>query len=83
MYRQATKSNRLHLGAIVAFATLLAVLATGCSKDDKREHATGLPEGERPAILLITLDTTRADRLGIESDKVETPHLKSLADRGL
>ena len=41
------------------------------------------PGGERPAILLITLDTTRADRLGIENSVVATPHLKALAERGL
>jgi arylsulfatase A-like enzyme/Tfp pilus assembly protein PilF len=37
---------------------------------------------EQPSILLITLDTTRADALGFETDKVETPALDALAARG-
>jgi arylsulfatase A-like enzyme/Tfp pilus assembly protein PilF len=60
-----------------------AVLLAGCSQSDKSLPPQALPDGERPAILLITLDTTRADRLGIETDSVNTPHLKGLADRGL
>ncbi len=37
----------------------------------------------QPVILLVTLDTTRADRLGIETNLVDTPHLKALAGRGV
>jgi arylsulfatase A-like enzyme len=33
--------------------------------------------------LLITLDTTRADSMGFESDEVETPALDALAARGI
>jgi arylsulfatase A-like enzyme/tetratricopeptide (TPR) repeat protein len=36
----------------------------------------------RPSILLVTLDTTRADSLGFENDEVETPALDALAARG-
>ncbi len=64
------------------FATV-AVLMGGCSLDSDDSQPKGLPDGERPAILLITLDTTRADRLGIETTAVETPYLKTLADRGV
>ncbi len=35
--------------------------------------------GARPSILLVTLDTTRADALGLETDKVDTPALDALA----
>ena len=46
----------------------------------------GLPRGLAPGdlnVLLITLDTTRADRLGCYGAKgVETPHLDGLAARG-
>ncbi len=60
-----------------------AMLAAGaCSRDDAA-RPQGLPDGERPAILLITLDTTRADRLGIESSAVDTPTFEALAGRGL
>lgn len=61
----------------------VALLLSACSRDSGSPQPSGLPDGERPAILLITLDTTRADRLGIESPAVETPHLKGLADSGL
>jgi arylsulfatase A-like enzyme/Tfp pilus assembly protein PilF len=40
-------------------------------------------EISRPSILLVTLDTTRADSLGFESDAVETPVLDALAARGV
>lgn len=60
-----------------------ALLTAGCSRDSNGPQVTGLPDGERPAILLITLDTTRADRLGIETTAVKTPHLEALADRGV
>jgi len=60
-----------------------ALLVAGCSQGGNGSQARGLPDGERPAILLITLDTTRADRLGIESSAAATPHFKALADRGL
>lgn len=46
----------------------------------------GLPRGLAPGdlnVLLVTLDTTRADRLGCYGAKgVETPHLDGLAARG-
>ena len=65
---------------LVASVTLALA---GCSQENGGSRAKGLPDGERPAILLITLDTTRADRLGMETSSVKTPHLKALAARGL
>lgn len=62
---------------------ILALVLAACSREGNGTQAKGLPDGERPAILLITLDTTRADRLGIENSAVATPHFKALADRGL
>jgi arylsulfatase A-like enzyme/Flp pilus assembly protein TadD len=42
-----------------------------------------LPRGERP-VLLITVDTTRADRLGAYgAEDVATPHLDRLAETGV
>lgn len=60
---------------IVALAALL--LATACAP-------SGPPTAARPAnLLLITLDTTRADRLGCYGyDGGTTPHLDRLAARG-
>ena len=63
------------------FTLLVILLNVSCSQESA--DVLRLSEEERPAILLITLDTTRADRLGIESTKVKTPHLKTLATRGV
>ncbi len=76
-----TRAVIFQFWAIVVGAVMLVM--AGCSQEDDGSHSKGLPDGERPAILLITLDTTRADRLGIETSRVKTPHLKALADRGL
>lgn len=59
-----------------------AMLSLACSRDEEQVLLSALPDEERPAILLITLDTTRADRLGIESEMVQTPFLSALAKRG-
>ncbi len=40
-------------------------------------------EAGRPSILLITLDTTRADSLGYASGAAKTPHLDALVARGV
>ena len=54
----------------LAFASL--VVLAGCSKPE----STTIPES-RPSILLVTLDTTRADAIG-----PDTPEFNSLAARG-
>jgi hypothetical protein len=76
-----TRTLTFQFYAIMAVA--ITLLITGCSQEDDGFQSKGLPDGERPAILLITLDTTRADHLGIETSRVKTPHFKGLADRGL
>jgi arylsulfatase A-like enzyme/Flp pilus assembly protein TadD len=38
---------------------------------------------ERPSILLVTLDTTRADAIGPEQRNVETPSFDALVSRGM
>jgi arylsulfatase A-like enzyme/predicted Zn-dependent protease len=40
------------------------------------------PAADRPSILLVTLDTTRADSIGPEAAGVETPAFNALAARG-
>lgn len=66
---------------------VLALLVAACSQESSGpETAPGTtkpPKPEQPSILLVTLDTTRADRLGIETDLVDTPHLEALAERGV
>lgn len=51
------------------------VLAAGCRP---RETATQ-PAAPRPSILLVTLDTTRADAVGPEARGIETPSFNALA----
>ena len=60
------------------FLAVLACLAA-CTRG-----ATPAPElqGARPSILLITLDTTRADAMGPDAAGVETPAFNAIAARG-
>ena len=64
----------------------LALLACGSDSSGTASSgdtaSAGARDPERPSILLITLDTTRADALGIETDRVDTPNLDALAARG-
>jgi choline-sulfatase len=72
--------------ALAVAAAISAALAA-CSPRSSDPGAESSPAagstGERPAILLVTLDTTRADALQPESTAVETPALAALAARGL
>lgn len=60
---------------------------TACSQEASdpvdAPGTTPLSKPEKAPVLLITLDTTRADRLGIETDLVDTPNLEALARRGV
>jgi arylsulfatase A-like enzyme len=66
-----------------------ALLAPGCgdssSPSSASPGATGAaPSGRAPSVLLVTLDTTRADHLGAYGDAAaQTPTLDALAARGL
>jgi arylsulfatase A-like enzyme/Flp pilus assembly protein TadD len=62
----------------------LAGLAACSQGDPKAVSESGTFAKGRPSILLITLDTTRADHLEpYGATNVETPALSSLADRGI
>jgi arylsulfatase A-like enzyme/tetratricopeptide (TPR) repeat protein len=65
------------LGGIVVAGVL--ALAAGCSREARRAP----PPPERPTLLLVTLDTTRADALAPETDAAATPAFAALAARGL
>ena len=59
---------------------IIAALAGACGR-------TGGPGGNdgpvpRPSILLVTLDTTRADAIGPDARGVETPAFNAIAARG-
>jgi arylsulfatase A-like enzyme/Flp pilus assembly protein TadD len=58
---------------------LLVVVVTACSSQPDLPP-TG---GQRPSILLVTLDTTRADAIGPEAAGVRTPSFNAIAARGM
>ncbi|MBU1073703.1 hypothetical protein KKG45_10690, partial [bacterium] len=68
--------------ALVATVALLALCAAGCQDDGERKPAarntpreTALPGDTRPNLLVITLDTARADHLGCYgAAAARTPH---------
>jgi len=61
----------------------LTLLACGPESSKPESAAKFEPRASQPpSILLITLDTTRADALGFETDSVDTPSLDALAARG-
>jgi len=72
---------------LTAVLVIVLTLLTACSQESDtadKARVTNKPAGfVQPSILLVTLDTTRADRLGIETDEVKTPHLEALAKRGV
>ncbi|HUP25651.1 MAG TPA: sulfatase, partial [Thermoanaerobaculia bacterium] len=69
--------------AVSGIASLALVSFVSCTPagDPSGEPDEG-ETTELPSILLVTLDTTRADAVGFESDHVETPALEALAARG-
>jgi arylsulfatase A-like enzyme/Tfp pilus assembly protein PilF len=62
---------------------LVSLAVTGLSCSPKASQPEANADSPRPSILLVTLDTTRADSVGYESEAVETPALDALAARGL
>jgi tetratricopeptide (TPR) repeat protein len=60
----------------------LTILATGCARNEQPGGASARTPLVRPSILLVTLDTTRADAVGPSASGVETPAFNALAARG-
>jgi tetratricopeptide (TPR) repeat protein len=67
------------LPAILSAVLLIA----GCSRAPQSSTGDGGAAAPRPSILLITLDTTRADSIGPEAAGVSTPAFDAVAARGL
>jgi arylsulfatase A-like enzyme/Tfp pilus assembly protein PilF len=65
----------------VGLGISLALGASGLGCRPPREGEDG-PSGPRTSILLVTLDTTRADSIGPEAAGVATPVFDALAARG-
>ena len=70
-------SGRSLLLRVVATGTL--AIASGCARPAERVA----PPPERPSLLLVTLDTTRADALAPEADAATTPAFAALAARSV
>lgn len=61
---------------------LVAGLAVGSCSDSPRPAPAQARSASHPSILLVTLDTTRADSIGPEAVGVATPAFSALAERG-
>src|SRR6476661_4582742 len=59
-------------GSLALGAAIALLGASGCTR----------PAPARPSILLVTLDTTRADAIGPDAAGVETPAFNAIAARG-
>jgi tetratricopeptide (TPR) repeat protein len=60
----------------------LAVTTSACGGAPPSPASGRTIQAERPSILLVTLDTTRADAIGPEAVGVSTPSFTALAARG-
>src|SRR5436190_23073990 len=66
----------------------LTAVLLACGRTDERSPRSSASSGptasgSRPSILLITMDTTRADAIGPEARGVQTPAFNAIAARGL
>jgi arylsulfatase A-like enzyme/Tfp pilus assembly protein PilF len=67
------------LSRIIPAGLVLVCALTACG----RRPAAHQAPAARPWILLVTLDTTRADAIGPDAPGVDTPAFTTVADRGL
>ncbi len=78
IYNRLMQPKRLFVSALIFLAALMAT--HGCSKSDSANLST-IP-GQN--VLLITLDTTRADHIGCYGhQRAKTPALDAIAARGV
>ncbi len=66
-----------------AFLLLALALLAACGPSDKQKAVRPAPPAQVPSILLVTLDTTRADAIGPDAVGIETPGFNALAARGM
>jgi arylsulfatase A-like enzyme/tetratricopeptide (TPR) repeat protein len=67
--------------SLLAVAACVLLTAAAC-RGDKAQPGPAKPADARPSILLVTLDTTRADAVGPEAVGITTPAFSALAARG-
>jgi arylsulfatase A-like enzyme/Tfp pilus assembly protein PilF len=84
MYRHESANTRKTVGPLVscfgAFVAVHAVVAVGCSRAAPQADFRPIP---RQNVLLITIDTLRADALGCYGGPAATPALDRLAREGI
>jgi choline-sulfatase len=71
---------RRRLAIVVWTSAMLLAGAASCGRQTAPDRAA--VSAPRPSILLVTLDTTRADAVGPDARGVETPAFTALAGRG-
>jgi len=71
-------------GSRIAGISLLFLLVIGCSKNPAMEKSGTSPNETRPNIILISIDTLRADHMSLYGyAKNTTPFLRALAEEAL
>ena len=76
----ATRDRKAFVRAAVLGALLLSA---GCRSGEQPAAKQPAAPAPRPSILLVTLDTTRADAIGPDAVDIETPAFNALAARGM
>jgi choline-sulfatase len=71
------------LGVVLTALGGCVLLAAGCSDDRSRVSPAAGGNLAKPSILLVTLDTTRADAIGPDAPAMQTPGFTALASRGI
>ena len=81
----AASRDRSRRSAGVSLLCLLVAAALGCRQEEQPARSSRpAPPKDAPNVLLLTLDTTRADRLGCYGySAAQTPALDALAARGV
>src|SRR6476620_10611887 len=64
-------------------ALTFALLTAGCQSRTAQAPRASAEPTPRPSLLLVTLDTTRADSIGPDATGVETPAFNAIAARGV
>ena len=73
----------LTISATLLAATLGCTDSTPTDSTPVRQEVDLLLAGDRPNVILVTIDTLRADRLSIYGSDVKTPNMDGLAEDGV
>jgi choline-sulfatase len=67
---------------LVKLAVVLGVLSAACGGSESKDSGAAVTPQTRPSILVVTLDTTRADSIGPDGNAGVSPVFNALAARG-